>query len=110
MFKELFPYTNNPKEYEAFIIGTSIVIEWKIDEFHIYRDSQLVINQTSGDYKCISPSLILYKEKVKQLLKTLEISKQGSHATLRKLKEEGLIVEQTSEEDAFLIGTISIQI
>ena len=36
---------------------------------------------------------------IKQLLKTLEISKQGSHATLRKLKEEGLIVEQTSEED-----------
>ena len=36
---------------------------------------------------------------IKQLLKTLEISKQGSHATLRKLKEEGLIIEQTSEED-----------
>ena len=36
---------------------------------------------------------------IKQLLKTLEISKQGSHATLRKLKEEGFIVEQTSEED-----------
>ena len=30
---------------------------------------------------------------------TLEISKQGSHATLRKLKEEGLIVEQTSKQD-----------
>ncbi|MCJ1655431.1 MarR family winged helix-turn-helix transcriptional regulator [Staphylococcus sp. NRL 18/288] len=36
---------------------------------------------------------------IKQLLKALEISKQGSHATLRKLKEEGLIIEQTSEED-----------
>ena len=36
---------------------------------------------------------------IKQLLKTLEISKQGSHATLRKLKEEELIIEQTSEED-----------
>ena len=36
---------------------------------------------------------------IKQLLKTLEISKQGSHATLRKVKEEGFIVEQTSEED-----------
>ena len=36
---------------------------------------------------------------IKQLLRTLEISKQGSQATLRKLKEEGLIVEQMSEED-----------
>lgn len=30
---------------------------------------------------------------------TLEISKQGSHGTLRKLKEEGLIYEETSEVD-----------
>ena len=36
---------------------------------------------------------------IKQLLNTLEISKQGSHATLKKLKEEGLIIEQQSEED-----------
>ena len=36
---------------------------------------------------------------IKELLITLEISKQGSHATLRKLKEEGLIVEQTSKQD-----------
>ena len=28
---------------------------------------------------------------IKELLLTLEISKQGSHGTLRKLKEEGLI-------------------
>ena len=36
---------------------------------------------------------------IKELLITLEISKQGSHGTLRKLKEEGLIIEQTSEKD-----------
>ena len=36
---------------------------------------------------------------IKELLMTLEISKQGSHATLRKLKEEGLIIEQTSKQD-----------
>ena len=51
-----------------------------------------------------APSLLFFINKlpgitIKQLLKTLEISKQGSHATLRKLKKEGLIVEQTSEED-----------
>lgn len=36
---------------------------------------------------------------IKELLITLEISKQGSHGTLRKLKEEGLIIEETSEID-----------
>jgi len=36
---------------------------------------------------------------IKELLLTLEISKQGSHGTLRKLKEEGLIYEETSEVD-----------
>ncbi|MCG7340830.1 MarR family winged helix-turn-helix transcriptional regulator [Staphylococcus auricularis] len=36
---------------------------------------------------------------IKNLLKSLEISKQGSHATLRKLKEEGLIVEKQAVDD-----------
>ncbi|AGC89577.1 helix-turn-helix domain-containing protein [Staphylococcus warneri] len=36
---------------------------------------------------------------IKELLQTLEISKQGSHATLRTLKEKELIIEQTSEKD-----------
>ncbi|MEK5198973.1 helix-turn-helix domain-containing protein [Staphylococcus sp. FSL H8-0121] len=36
---------------------------------------------------------------IKELLQTLEISKQGSHATLRTLKEKGLIIEKTSDKD-----------
>lgn len=36
---------------------------------------------------------------VKNLLKSLEISKQGSHATLKKLKDKGLIQEQQSTKD-----------
>lgn len=36
---------------------------------------------------------------IKELLQTLEISKQGSHATLRTLKEKELIIEQISEQD-----------
>ena len=31
---------------------------------------------------------------IKSLLEILEISKQGSHATLQKLKEQGLIIEK----------------
>lgn len=36
---------------------------------------------------------------IRNLLKSMEISKQGSHQTLRKLKEEGLVVEKKSQED-----------
>ncbi|MDN6671592.1 MAG: MarR family winged helix-turn-helix transcriptional regulator [Staphylococcus equorum] len=34
---------------------------------------------------------------IKDLLKSLEISKQGSHATLKKLKDEAYITEQPTE-------------
>ena len=36
---------------------------------------------------------------IKELLQTLEISKQGSHATLKKLKDKQLIFEQPSKHD-----------
>ncbi|ALM58179.1 MarR family winged helix-turn-helix transcriptional regulator [Staphylococcus equorum] len=36
---------------------------------------------------------------IKDLLKSLEISKQGSHATLKKLKDEAYITEQPTETD-----------
>lgn len=36
---------------------------------------------------------------IKDLLKSLDISKQGSHATLKKLKDEAYITEQPTETD-----------
>ena len=36
---------------------------------------------------------------IKNLLKSMEISKQGSHATLKKLKDEAFIVEKQTEAD-----------
>ncbi|MCE5047058.1 MarR family winged helix-turn-helix transcriptional regulator [Staphylococcus equorum] len=36
---------------------------------------------------------------IKDLLKSLEISKQGSHVTLKKLKDEAYITEQPTETD-----------
>ncbi|PTE83180.1 MarR family transcriptional regulator [Staphylococcus equorum] len=36
---------------------------------------------------------------IKDLLKSLEISKQGSHATLKKLKDDAYITEQPTETD-----------
>lgn len=36
---------------------------------------------------------------IKDLLKSMEISKQGSHQTLKKLKDEGLVIEKKSQTD-----------
>ncbi|MEB6037092.1 MarR family winged helix-turn-helix transcriptional regulator [Staphylococcus pseudoxylosus] len=36
---------------------------------------------------------------IKDLLKGMEISKQGSHATLKKLKDEAYIIEKQTEDD-----------
>ncbi|WP_412518628.1 MarR family winged helix-turn-helix transcriptional regulator [Staphylococcus simulans] len=36
---------------------------------------------------------------ISDLLRGLEISKQGSHQTLKKLKDEGLVIERKSESD-----------
>ncbi|ATH58920.1 MULTISPECIES: MarR family winged helix-turn-helix transcriptional regulator [Staphylococcus] len=36
---------------------------------------------------------------IKDLLKSMEISKQGSHATLKKLKDEAFIIEKQTEAD-----------
>lgn len=69
-FKEEF--TNNQVEYEALIWGLAILKNLGVKFLKIFGDSQLVINQASGDYKCISPTLILYKNRVEQLLKTFD--------------------------------------
>ena len=50
-------YSNNQIEYEALIIGLEILLEMGIKSVEVYGDSQLVIRQLTGDYKCCSPSI-----------------------------------------------------
>ncbi|XP_070679299.1 uncharacterized protein [Malus domestica] len=44
--------TNNRAEYEALIIGLEILIELGAIEVELFGDSELVINQLNGEYKC----------------------------------------------------------
>lgn len=57
----LFPYTNKIVEYEAVINGMIIAIELKVDEFHIYGDSQVVINKVNDVYQTKDDKLLPYK-------------------------------------------------
>lgn len=63
-------FTNNQAKYKALIQGLMILKNLEVKFLKILGDSQLVINQALGDYKCLSLTLIPYKDKVEQLLKT----------------------------------------
>ncbi|CAL2270921.1 unnamed protein product [Prunus armeniaca] len=52
-----FKCTNNKAEYEALIIGLEILKEMKATRVLVYGDSQLVINQLTGEYQCTSENL-----------------------------------------------------
>ena len=47
-----FKCTNNQAEYEALVIGLEILMELRAQEAHIIGDSQLVLWQLTGEYKC----------------------------------------------------------
>ncbi|CAL2247926.1 unnamed protein product [Prunus armeniaca] len=55
-----FKCTNNQAEYEALIIGLEILKEMKATRVLVYGDSQLVINQLTGEYQCTSENLTMY--------------------------------------------------
>ncbi|XP_058198560.1 uncharacterized protein LOC131314085 [Rhododendron vialii] len=60
--------TNNQAEYEALIIGLEIAKELNIRYLNVAGDSQLVIRQITGEYKCNHPLLELQLQKVKILI------------------------------------------
>ena len=50
--------TNNRAEYSGLILGLRKALEMNIKELHVQGDSQLVINQMTGKYKCNSLNLL----------------------------------------------------
>ncbi|XP_058217623.1 uncharacterized protein LOC131328737 [Rhododendron vialii] len=55
--------TNNQAEYEALIIGLEITKDLNIRYLKVSGDSQLIIRQITGHYKCNHPLLSLQLEK-----------------------------------------------
>ncbi|XP_020415572.1 uncharacterized protein LOC109948075 [Prunus persica] len=64
-----FPASNNEAEYEALLSGLRLAKELIIKKLAIYSDSQLITNQASGEYMAKHPRMILYLDKVQELLK-----------------------------------------
>ena len=67
-FNLAFKCTNNQDECEALVIGLEILMELGAQEVHTIRDSQLVLRQLTGEYKCNSLLLAPYFTTSTQLL------------------------------------------
>ena len=67
-FNLAFKCTNNEVEYEALVIGLEILMELGAQKVHIIRDSQLVLRQLTGVYKCNNLLLAPYYTASTQLL------------------------------------------
>ncbi|CAL2268663.1 unnamed protein product [Prunus armeniaca] len=64
-----FPASNIEAEYEALLAGLRLAKELAIKKLAIYSDFQLITNQASGEYMAKHPRMILYLDKVQELLK-----------------------------------------
>jgi ribonuclease HI len=64
--------TNNQAEYAGLIYGLEKAKEMNIKTLLVKGDSQLIINQMIGKYKCNSDNIIPLYEKAKELEKNFE--------------------------------------
>ncbi|PKI70913.1 hypothetical protein CRG98_008708, partial [Punica granatum] len=67
-----FSCTNNVAEYEACILGSQAVIDFKVKELEVFGDSMLTIFQTLGQWKTKDAKLIPYHEYLEELAKSFE--------------------------------------
>jgi ribonuclease HI len=63
-----FDCTNKQAEYEALIISLEILADFRLSTVRIIGDSQLVLKQVCGEYKCSSLSLAPYFAMAVQLM------------------------------------------
>ncbi|CAN6691091.1 unnamed protein product [Malus baccata var. baccata] len=71
--------TNNRAEYEALIIGLEILMDLGAAEVEIFGDSELVINQLNGEFKCRHITMARYYMAATQLLSFWESEISVNH-------------------------------
>ena len=64
-----FHASNNEAEYEAVIAGLNLAHSLEVDQLEVHSDSQLVVRQIEDTYEAKSEKMVLYLQKVRNLLK-----------------------------------------
>ena len=64
-----FHASNNEAEYEVVIAGLNLAHSLEVDQLEVYSDSQLVVRQIEDTYEAKSETMVLYLQKVRDLLK-----------------------------------------
>jgi len=62
--------TNNIAEYSAILYGLISILMSDIKSLTVVSDSELVVKQLNGTYKCNKPELNFYKTQIEHLIKT----------------------------------------
>ncbi|XP_070665292.1 uncharacterized protein [Malus domestica] len=75
--------TNNRAEYEALIIGLEILMDLGATEVEVFGDSELVINQLNGEFKCRHITMAGYYLAAMQLLSYWDSEISVSHVPKR---------------------------
>ena len=73
-----FRASNNEAEYEVVIAGLNLAHSLEVDQLEVCSDSQLVVRQIEDTYEAKSERMILYLQKVRDLLKKF-VSVQIKH-------------------------------
>ena len=63
-----FHASNNEAEYEAVIAGLNLAHSLEVDQLEVHSDSQLVVRQIEETYEARSEKMVLYLQKVRDLL------------------------------------------
>jgi hypothetical protein len=63
-----FPESNNVAEYKALLHGLRSAITLQADLLHVFCDSQLVMNQISGEYAAKDKKMVAYLTEARRLL------------------------------------------
>uniref|UniRef100_A0A2N9F6C2 RNase H type-1 domain-containing protein n=1 Tax=Fagus sylvatica TaxID=28930 RepID=A0A2N9F6C2_FAGSY len=69
-----FLVSNNESEYEALLIGLKCARKLGADRLRVFCDSQLVVNQISGEYQARDERMALYLRAVKNSLSKFEFT------------------------------------
>ena len=64
-----FQASNNEAEYEAVIAGLNLAHSMEVDQLEVCSDSQLVVKQIEDTYEAKGEKMIIYLEKVSELLR-----------------------------------------